>query len=229
MRLFFTLILATVFGSFCIAAEEAADGRGAGFTFAKKIITPSLKNPNSADFSWESVAVEWKKTARDNADDDPYQIVAVSGVVRATNSFNAVVPQKWGVIMTYKKELWEPAVVTLDDKVVFVNEVGKRFMDNLDKKAAQKRQEADGRYMKSLQEMEDKAKRERRLEQAFDAGKSAADEAIKRNKWNSKVAASNVKKAAKQAAEKSDFASDESEKAKFLEGFESYVSTAKSR
>ena len=189
----------------------------------------ALNNPKSAEFPWESVKVEWTKKARDDEADKPYELVSVAGIVRATNAFNAIVPQEWHVVMTHTEELWEPAIVRLGDQTIFTSDVGKRLLAKVQQKIAKDQQAKDQRYRESLEELEKEGKRKARLEQAMAAGQESARKAIVQNKWNNKVAAANITKAAKKAAGESEFAEDADERAKFIEGFEVWVNTAKSR
>lgn len=66
-------------------------------------------------------------------------IVFVSGIVRATNSFNATVPSQWRVIMLHNEDKYEPMVITNDKQFVLKTEKGEKFLKQLMEREEQKR------------------------------------------------------------------------------------------
>jgi hypothetical protein len=208
-----------------VEGVEAEGARGAAFTFAKKLITPVLNNPSSADFNWESVKVRLNKRLRLEADADLTQIVAVEGVVRGTNAFNAVVPQNYLVYMSHSGDTWQPILVMLGDSAVYQTEDGAALLRLTRKQADENREKA----MKQLEEegreraRVEKEKREQamRLREARQAGNDAFAAAAKRNRWNQaqNITHSNAMKAATKAASESDYGQDDAEREEFIAGF----------
>lgn len=92
-------------------ADELNSGvRGAGYMSAKKLVPQFLKNPDSAEFSWETVSYSVIKAG---------QMWEVRGIVRSTNSFNAVVPEQWKVVILYHEGNYFPAELSIGDNVVW--------------------------------------------------------------------------------------------------------------
>jgi hypothetical protein len=142
------------------AAEDAPDGaRGAAFTFAKRVITPILKNPASADFEWSSVSVDRVMPVKSEAGNS-VELVFVSGLVRATNSFNAVVPSEWQVTMWHDENGYEGMIVVHDDKIILKTEKGERFLNVMNAKQdkQQKQMVAEAAEKAQRQREENKAK-----------------------------------------------------------------------
>jgi hypothetical protein len=165
-------------------AEEAPEGaRGAALTFAKKAIRPTLKDPSSADFEWASIHVDRVLPVK-NADDAQTEIVIVSGIVRAKNSFNAIVPSEWEVVMLHDSENYEAMVVTNGGQFVLKTDKGEKFLNILverRKKQDEKRRIAAAEKARlAKEEAAAKAAEKARLEKASKAGHEAGHEAVQR-------------------------------------------------
>lgn len=215
--------------------EELDGARGAAFAFAQKVIPPTLKNPSSADFDWQSVAERLNKRLALAPNAEPVQVVAVQGIVRATNSFNAVVPQKYMVWMTQGDETWQAILVMLGDDIVYSTDAGnellrlvreeqnanfKKNMEALGERTKEKNRKEREARDRAIEETEKKVKKAARLKEAHSAGKAAFAEAARKKRWNVRtVARVNVLKAASRAAEESEFSEDEEELEQFVQGF----------
>lgn len=171
-----TITTALLFGS-AYAEEEPEGARGAGFTYAKRVLAKSLHNPKSADFDWESVKVD--KVFPVQSDGKDVKVISVSGVVRATNSFNAVVSSKWQVLMMLADGKYEPMVVVNGGQFVAKTEKGERFLNLLleqqNKKGKQQpKSESDG---KESMDAPDAASRKEALKAAYEDGRKAGETA----------------------------------------------------
>lgn len=210
-----------------IAIADAPEGaRGAGFTFAKRAIAPTLKDPSSANFDWDSVQVEGVLSAAAVGDPDG-EIVFVAGVVRAKNSFNAVVPSQWRVVMYHADDKYEPIVVTNDDAFVLKTDRGEMFL-NAALNEKQKKRDAERAAAAEHAEHRKAAKAEAaRLKKANDAGRKAGAEAVSRFGRNVKtVPDSLVEKNARSALRESGITSA-GESAQFVDGFTAVVNDAR--
>jgi len=86
------------------------------FMVAKEAIPPAMKNPRSAEFDRESVFTD---ELRGWLPGDELLAFKVSGVVRGTNSFNAVVPNDWTAYVVWDGEKESTALVLFSGKVVY--------------------------------------------------------------------------------------------------------------
>lgn len=92
---------------------DESDGKGVrwvGYAATKKLLPGYLKNPDSAEFDWQSVSDEVI---------NPGQRWKVRGIVRATNSFNTIVAQQWTIVVTYSKDTYYPIQMFLGDKLIW--------------------------------------------------------------------------------------------------------------
>jgi hypothetical protein len=153
----FLVLVAT---AVCGADEQPDGARGAAFTFAKRVIGPILKNPASADFDWASVHVSRTMPLKSEAAEQ-VEIVMVRGTVRATNSFNAVVPADWQVTMWHDENGYEAMIVVHDGKMILKTERGERFLNVMaakqDKQDKQRAAEAADKAEKQRQEKTSRA------------------------------------------------------------------------
>jgi hypothetical protein len=201
----------------CVPCEaQPPDGaRGAAFEFAKKLLTPALKNPASATFEWESV--QYIRTVRMPAKDgqDAADIVICEGVVRATNSFNAIVPSEWTVCMHHDGEVYTPILANLDKQVVFRTEMADRLASMIlaakEKKAAEASKQAAAAAAERQKQL--------RMSKAYEAGKKAGTETAEKMKLDKlRIPQSNVDRL-KDAAVKDLEYSSADESAEFVRGF----------
>jgi len=200
----------------CLGAEEPKGARGAGHTFAKQLIKPALKNPGSADFDWETVKVDKTFKVKPKEGEADSEIVSVSGIVRATNSFNAVVPSKWQVVMNHNDDGWVPIVATHDGEIIFKTELGERFLNTLRERENKKKEEEEA-----------KRKRAQELQSCYDAGRKSGEATATKFGRNVKTAPDSlVDKQAAKALKASGY-SDEEESERFLEGFRDAIAEAK--
>jgi hypothetical protein len=206
-----TLVLAVLMTSVLstprVEAEATAPTgcRGAAFTFAKSAIKSALKNPHSADFDWESV--KYRRTIRLRSKETGAEsaVVCVGGVVRATNSFGAVVPSEWVMWMHHKDEQYTPIIAMLDDQIVMKTKLGEKVEEMLIKAQAAKEE-------KDRVKVEAAAK----VEMAVAAGRASGEEAAK--KYSRNAADKIIEQNARKAATKADLATDE-EVEHFVSGF----------
>lgn len=211
----FVVFVAAILAFNSCQGQQPEGARGAAFEFAKQLIPPALKNPASAKFEWESV--EYLRTVRMPATDDheAANIIICQGIVRATNSFNAVVPSEWSVCMHHDDTGFTPILANLDDKVVFRTDMANRLADLIiavqEKKAAIARQ-------REATVAEERA-RQLRMTKAYDAGKKVGAATAVRMKWaRIRVPQSNVDRAKRVAVEEAGFANAE-ELGEFTRGF----------
>lgn len=157
--------------------EPPEGARGAGFTFAKQLISPVLKNPKSADFDWGSVEVTRVMPIKPAAEgDDPTLVVCVQGIVRATNSFNAIVPERWIVLMHHEDEQYQPIIVQHGEQIILKTEMGDRLLKAVQKKEDEKRQAAV-----------EQAQKRAKLDAAEKAGREAAEKQLQKYGRNVKT------------------------------------------
>lgn len=90
--------------------DEDKEVRGAGLTMAEKLVPRFLKNPDGAEFPWESIQYEtiekgerWK----------------VRGIVRSMNSFNATVSERWEITVAASGDNYFPLDLALNGKTVW--------------------------------------------------------------------------------------------------------------
>ena len=99
--------------------SDPDDGvRGAGWQSAKKLITPALKVPATADFPWETVSFSRMKRVTDKSGATA-QRWRVRGAVDAQNSFGAQIRSQWEVIILARNDTFFPVEARLDGEVVF--------------------------------------------------------------------------------------------------------------
>lgn len=103
--------------------------RAAGHEFAKKLITPALKAPASADFPWDTVTFS---TAEPIVDDSgaTAQRWFVHGAVDAQNSFGAQVRSNWDVVVLGMDGSFFGVEARLDDEVVFQMDSYRSMIEN---------------------------------------------------------------------------------------------------
>lgn len=130
---------------------------------AEKVIRPVMNNPRSAEFDRQSVVVD---DLGDWLGETPS--FKVSGVVRGTNAFNAVVPNRWTAYVVHADGKDSVAMVLLEDKVVHLGTRGADVVQQLAAdKAAEEQRAADAKMAaKAKYDAEFEAERERRVEQA---------------------------------------------------------------
>jgi len=234
MRFILALMIAVTCVHARAADEEPKGARGAGYTFAKTVIKPTLKNPSSADFDWESVKVDGTFKGKKKDDGTSSEIVSVSGVVRATNSFNAVVPSKWQVVMTHGDEGWKPIVVTHESEFLLKTDEGEQFLNALVERSKKKKAEAAAKndeiiaqQKREKEELVAQQKRESQLQACYEAGQACGEEVAERFGRNvKKTPDSLVEKHAAKALKAAGY-SDEEESDKFRQGFRDAIAEAK--
>jgi hypothetical protein len=215
------LVAAVLCAGVVLAEEVATDGaRGAAFQFAKHAITRTLNNPSSADFDWESVEVRLAKRLRLDANAAPTEIVAVQGIVRATNLFNAVVSQKYVVYMKHEDDLWQPIMVMLENDNVFLTVDGKKLLALIDQEQEKRRAAGMAELQRQSKEQKQKEEQQKRTIAAYDAGRAAFAPAFARERRSLTTAKkAGVEKLAEKYAAKSDACDNDEEKEAFVKGF----------
>ncbi len=98
--------------------DSDAGVRAAGYEFAKKLITPALKSPTSANFPWDTVAFSRMEPLTDKLGVTAQRWV-VGGAVDAQNSFGAQIRSRWKVVVLASGDSFFPVEAKLDDQVVF--------------------------------------------------------------------------------------------------------------
>jgi len=214
------IFAAAVSAAIATAEEVAPEGaRGAAFEFAKRAITPTLKNPDSAKFEWESVRVNRAIPVK-RKDGTEEKVVIVSGVVRATNSFNAVVPSEWKVMMLHNADGYETMTVSLDREFVVKTERGEKFLN-----AMVERQEAT--RQKNREAEQQTASRRAALEAAHNAGRESGDAVASRFGRNVKTASDALVEKQLDRAQKLSKLSDDDEIEQFKNGFMAAIRDAR--
>lgn len=156
------LALAVLFASPALSQDLEAMP-GIAQQVAEKAIRPAMNNPRSAEFDRQSVVVD---DLGDWLGETPS--FKVSGVVRGTNAFNAVVANRWIAYVVHADGKDSVAMVLLNDKVVHLGSRGADVVKQLaaDKAAAEQR-DADAKMAaKEKYDAEFEAERARRVEQA---------------------------------------------------------------
>lgn len=211
----FILVFAAILAFNSCEGQQPEGARGAAFEFAKQLISPTLKNPASAKFDWESV--EYLRTVRMPATDDheAANIVICQGIVRATNSFNAVVPSEWTMCMHHDGAGYALILANLDDKVVFRTDMANRLADLIT--AGKEKKAADARQRAATVAAE--REKQLRMTKAYDAGKKVGAATAVKMKWAKiRVPQANVDRVKSVAVEEAGFANAE-ESGEFARGF----------
>lgn len=92
-----------------VRASPSDGSRAVGQESAKKILRQFLKNPDAAEYPWETV--ESTKIAGNQW--------LVSGVVRSTNSFGAMVTERWEVLIVANGDAMFPISLSLNGRTVW--------------------------------------------------------------------------------------------------------------
>lgn len=120
-------LLAVLLSASALATEPEAMHKFA-LAQAQKHLPAKMNNPASADFDADSVksrALEgWTAGGR---------WFEVSGVVRGTNAFNAVVPNRWTAYVVNRDEQLELGLLMIKDKVVHAGPAGPEAIEELER------------------------------------------------------------------------------------------------
>jgi hypothetical protein len=151
------------------AKSGGAGIRRAGLRYAQGFYPPLMKDPASTTFDSESVVCDHKFDANDPDTQSKVSVYMVKGIVRSKNSFGAVVPSKWMMLVVEREQSSEMAVAFLDDKIVAKTEIGSRIVEVIDKKAAQAEEAERQQRMAAIEE----GKKQWEEKKARDAGREA--------------------------------------------------------
>jgi hypothetical protein len=156
---------------------------------AEKAVPKALKNPKSAEFDRDSVLAEPLGNWLPDVEAEVYK---VTGVVRATNSFNAVVPSTWTAYVVDEGDTAFVSVLKLDNDVigrgVLSFDIQRKLMDEERvvieaARVAQEKGEAASRarqeeMRKRQADLEELRIASQKLERARDAGRSAGQRMV---------------------------------------------------
>lgn len=146
-------LLAVLLSASALATEPEALHKFA-LAQAQKHLPAKMNNPASADFDADSVksaALEgWTSGGR---------WFEVSGVVRGTNAFNAVVPNRWTAYVVERDEQLVLGLLLLKDRVVHAGPAGEDALKELERLLKRLRDEEDA---KAAKEQERKAAQDAR-------------------------------------------------------------------
>lgn len=221
------LVVAVLTATIAMAEEVAPDGaRGAAFELAKRSITPTLKNPDSAKFDWETVRVKRAIPVK-SKDGSEEKVVIVSGVVRATNSFNAVVPSEWTVMMLHNADGYETMTVSLDKQFVVKTERGEKFLNAMVERKEIARQNEIQVEQRSREKEQQAAAKRAALEAAHNAGRDSGNSVAARFGRNVKTASDALVEKQLQRAKKDSKLSDNEEIEQFQNGFMAAIRDAR--
>lgn len=117
------------------AKSGGAGIRGAGFTYAKEIYPRLLKDPASTTFDWESVTSDHRFDLNDPDTQSQVSVYWVEGLLRSKNSFGAVVPTQWAMLVIERDKSSEMAVAFLGGEIVAKTDTGSRLLSVIDKMA----------------------------------------------------------------------------------------------
>lgn len=109
-------------GPYNSATSENPDAgvRGAGWTLAKKLVTPYLKAPSTADFPWDTVGFTRLAPVADKSGQTARRW-SVFGAVDAQNAFGAQLRSRWEVVvLNYGGQMF-PLSASLDGKTIYVS------------------------------------------------------------------------------------------------------------
>jgi hypothetical protein len=155
------------------------------------------------------------------------KIVIVSGVVRATNSFNAVVPSDWTVMMLNNDDGYEVMVITLDKQVLVQTERGKQFLNQAISQKEQSREQQAEIDEQTRRKEEQAAAARAALEAAYNAGRAKGNAVASRFGRNVTTASDALIQKQLQRAEKDSALASKNEIEQFRNGFMAAIRDAR--
>ena len=110
--------------------------RDTGFAFAKDALPKVMKDPASTTVDPASVSHQYLFDTKDGQTGETISVYLVQGEVRSKNSFNAIVPCEWFVLVAEREKSVEVSAVHLGEKQIFITELGKELWSLIHKKTA---------------------------------------------------------------------------------------------
>lgn len=132
-----TAILVVLLLGVSAVAATPDEQRAFAVEQAREHVPAAMKNPRSAEFDETSVEavpiVEW----------GPPGWLRVSGIVRGTNAFNAVVPNRWSAYVTELDGKPALGVIMLGDTLVHAGPQAKPVLEQMERMARERKEKAE--------------------------------------------------------------------------------------